>query len=86
MLIKVKNTILLSLTLIFFYSISHYYFSETNIKKANKLRLSYLINDLDKLPLLENNTFNVIEYKDDVQNYIESKKKYSFEKLIENTE
>jgi len=82
MLIKVKNIILLLLTLIFFYSVAQYYFSEKNIKRVNKLRLTYLINDLEKLPLLKNNTFDVIEYKNDVQNYIENKKKYSFENLI----
>ena len=82
MLIKVKNIILLLLTLIFFYSVAQYYFSEKNIKRVNKLRMNYLINDLEKLPLLKNNTFDVIEYKNDVQNYIENKKKYSFENLI----
>ena len=81
---KVKNIFLLLLTLFFFYLISHYYFSESNIKKVNKLRLTNLFINLENLPLLKNDTLNIIEYKDDAQNFIGNKKKYTFEELIKN--
>ena len=60
----------------------NFYFSEENIKQINKSRFNYL-NKLDKhildLPLLENDTNNIIEYKNDMEN-----KKYNlFWGLIE---
>ena len=62
-----------------------FYLSDTNVKKTNKHRSIYLTQtkiDLKNLPLLENDTQNVIEYVDD--NTDKSKKKYKFWKLIEN--
>jgi hypothetical protein len=45
----------------------------------------YLLNSNDEnlnIPLLKNDTNNAIEYKDDVENYIKSKKKYTFWELL----
>ena len=63
----------------------NYYFSDQNVKKVNKSRSSYLLNlnneNLD-IPVLKNDTNNAIEYKDDVENYIKGKKKYTFWELL----
>ena len=82
MLKKTKNILSLLLISIFFYLTTHYYFSENNIKKVNTLRLTHLFNDFEKLPVLKNDTTNIVEYKDDLKNFIENKKKYTFEDLI----
>ena len=63
----------------------NYYFSDQNVKKVNKSRSAYLLNLNNEnlnIPVLKNDTNNAIEYKDDVENYIKSKKKYTFWDLL----
>lgn len=63
----------------------NYYFSDQNVKKVNKSRSSYLLNLNNEnlnIPVLKNDTNNAIEYKDDVENYIKGKKKYTFWELL----
>ena len=62
-----------------------FYFSEENIIATNKSRSSYeygLKFDLKDLPLIKNDTKNIIEYSDDVEIFKKSKKSYIFWDLI----
>jgi len=82
---KVKFIFLISFFLIFSFLIINYYLSEQNIKKVNKSRSVYLLNSNKEnlnIPILKNDTNNVIEYKNDVENYLKNKKKYTFWELL----
>ena len=62
-----------------------YYFSDQNIQRTNKSRTLYSLNLSNKIidiPFLRNDTDDVINYKDDVENYIKKKKNYTFWKLL----
>ena len=62
-----------------------FYFSENNIIKTNKFRSIYALEstkDINYLPILENDTDNIITYKDDIEIYKKKRKKYFWEKLI----
>ena len=62
-----------------------FYFSDQNIKKTNKSRSIYAVklnNNTQNLPLLKNDTNNIIEYKNDVEVYKKKKKNYKFWSLI----
>ena len=62
-----------------------FYLSDTNVKKTNKYRSIYLTQtkiDLKNLHLLENDTKEIIEYRDDVEVFKKNKKKYKFWDLI----
>ena len=81
----IKNLFYLITSLIFLITIIFFYFSEENIKSTNKNRSFYLLslnNKIEDLPILENDTQNIIIYSNDVENYKKNKKKYSFESLI----
>lgn len=67
-----------------FWSVS-FYFSDINIKNTNKIRSLYSVaanGDLNYLPLLENDTNNIIVYSDEIEIYKKEKKDYSFWDLI----
>ena len=72
MLKKIINISYLILFFIFFISISYYYFSSKNIRNTSKSRSEYSFNlsfnNLD-IPLLKNDTTNIIEYSDDLEKY-----------------
>jgi len=71
--------------LTFISSTLFFYFSEQNIIKINKSRSLYSLkkNDfISDLPLLKNDTNNIIEFKDDVDFIINKKKYYKFWDLI----
>ena len=64
-----------------------FYFSDENVIYINKSRSSFsskLNFNLEDLPLLENDTFDIIEYSDDIENYKKKKKNYIFYDLIKN--
>ena len=85
MLKRTINIFFLILALISFFLITKYYFSEKNILSTNKSRTSYslkLYENNEHLPLLKNDTNNIIEYKSDLENYKKNKKKYTFWDLI----
>ena len=85
MLKKIKNIFYFLSFFVFVILTTSYYFSEQNIKKTNKSRIYYLVkqnNDLLNLPLLENDTSNIIEYRDDIEVYKKNKKNYTFWCLI----
>ena len=86
MLKKIKNIFYLVLFFIFVILTTSFYFSEKNVKKTNKSRTFYSVkqnNDLQNLPLLKNDTSNIIEYRNDIEIYKKNKKNYTFWCLIE---
>jgi predicted PurR-regulated permease PerM len=86
MIKRIKNTLFLVSFFTFIFFLISFYFSDENIKQINKSRFNYL-NKLDKyildLPLLENDTNNIIEYKNDIENNNKNKKYNLFWGLIE---
>lgn len=84
---RIQNTIIVSSFLIFIFLITKFYFSSDNIKFTNKSRSIYATtlnsNSLD-LPLLENDTSNIIDHKDDLKIFKNKRKKRFWEKLISN--
>jgi len=86
MIKKIKNTFFLISFFIFIIFSINFYFSDENIKQINKSRFNYL-DVLNKhildLPLLKNDTNNVIEYKNDIENNKKKKKYNLFWRLIE---
>ena len=87
MLNKIKNSFFLISIFIFVFLISKHYFSEKNIMFTQKSRSSYSWN-LDKnninLPILENDTNNIIIYKNDINEFNKKRKKRFWENLISN--
>ena len=82
---KVKIIFYLLSFFTFIFLVLNFYFSDLNIKKTNKNRsisLNRLESDIETLPLLKNDTEDIIEYKDDIENYKKKKKKYKFWDLI----
>ena len=83
---KVIN--LFFLLLFFFFTILTitFYFSDENVRKTNKFRSLYSINlnkMINNLPLLKNDTSDIIQYKNDVEIYKKEKKNYIFWDLLE---
>ena len=85
MIKKIKKIFYLILFFVFTITTISFYLSDTNVKKTNKHRSIYLTQakiDLKNLPLLENDTKEIIEYRDDVEVFKKNKKKYKFWDLI----
>ena len=85
MLKKIKNIFCLVSILIFITLTASFYFSDQNIRATNKSRSFYavkLLHDALKLPLLTNDTKGIIEYRNDVQEFIDKRKKWVWEGLI----
>ena len=86
MIKKIKNIFYLSSFFIFLILTTRFYFSDQNIRETNKSRSFYSVelnNNTLNLPLLKNNTKNIIEYSNDIEAYKKNKKKYTFFGLIE---
>ena len=85
MLKEIKYLIFIIIIFLFIFLTGRYYFSDEHIKKSYR---SYKnINEkikiyLKDLPILENDTKNVIEYVKQTDK--EKKKKFNFWKLLEN--
>ena len=82
---KIINIFFLVIFLVFLILISKYYFSEKNIILTNKLRSSYSTmsyDDNNYLPILKNDTKNIIIYIDDMENFKKKRKKRFWENLI----
>ena len=85
MLIKIKNIFCLVSIVIFITLTASFYFSDQNIRATNKSRSFYAVKlhyDTLKLPLLVNDTKGTIEYRNDVQEFIDKRKKWIWEELI----
>ena len=84
---KIKNTIFLIFFLSFILLVTKHYFSEENIAYTNKSRLTYLMEpeiNKNNLPLLNNDTSDIIIYMDEIENFNNKRKKRLWEKLIFN--
>ena len=85
MLKEIKYLIFIVIILLFIFLTGKYYFSDENIKKSYR---SYKNIDekikiySNELPILENDTNNIIEYVK--QTNKKKKKKFNFWKLLEN--
>ena len=85
---KIKNIFFLIIFFSFIFLVTKYYFSEQNIVFTNQSRSSYetsLDNDKNNLPVLKNDTNNVIIYVSDLENFKNKRKKRFWEKLISNS-
>ena len=81
-----KTTFSLLLFFIFTFLTITFYFSDENIRKTNKFRSLYTVNlnkMINNLPLLKNDTSDIIQYKNDVEIYKKKKKNYIFWDLLE---
>ena len=81
---EIKYFIFVFIIILFFFLTSRYYFSDSN--KKNSYRSLNLIDEkieiyAQKLPILENDTKNIIEYVENTKN--KKKKKYNFWELLE---
>jgi len=68
----IKNIFYLASLFIFIALTASFYFSDQNIRATNKSRSFYavkLLHDTMKLPLLTNDTNDIIEYRNDVQEF-----------------
>ncbi len=82
---KIKNIFYLGSFFIFIILTTRFYFSDQNIMDTNKSRSFYSVeinNNTQNLPLLKNDTNNIIKYLNDVEVYKKEKKKFSFFDLI----
>ena len=85
MLKKIKNIFYLASFIIFMILTISFYFSDQNIMKTNKSRSLYSVklnDDIQNIPLLKNDTKNIIEYRNDIELYKKKKKKFTFWNLI----
>jgi hypothetical protein len=85
MLKEIKYLIFIIVILVFIFFTGRYYFSDENLKNSYR---SYKNNDekiklySENLPILENDTQDIIEYVK--QTNKDKKKKFNFWKLLEN--
>ena len=84
---KITNIIFLLSIFTFIFLLTKHYFSEQNLIFTNKSRSSHslTLNKYgSKLPLLKNDTNNVIIYKTELEEFKNKRKKRPWEKLISN--
>ena len=84
---EIKYLVFILIICLFLFLTGKYYFSDIN--KKNSYRSLDNINEkiniyVNKLPILENDTNDIIEYVE--QSNIKKKKKFNFWKLLENNE
>ena len=82
MLVKIRTILFLLLIIAFSYFVIKHYFSDKHINQINKSRSLISPKEIKNLPVLKNNTDDIIEYKNDIDNYIKNKKNYRYEDLI----
>tara|TARA_B100001564_G_C20307741_1_gene519895 strand:- start:75 stop:338 length:264 start_codon:yes stop_codon:yes gene_type:complete len=84
---EIKYSIFIFIICLFILLITRYYFSDTN-KKISYRSLNNIDKKIkiyaDKLPILEDDTKNIIEYVEQSNN--KKKKKFNFWKLLETNE
>ena len=82
---KILNFILGILILFFFFSIYSFYSSNINLesKEFNRKNINRIMNNkISDLPILKNDTNNVIEFNDGFSNEIKTDKTRSFWNLL----
>ena len=84
---EIKYLIFTFIIILFLFLTGRYYFSDTNKKKSfralNSINEKIMIYS-EKLPILEDDTKNIIEYAE--QSKSKKKKKFNFWKLLESNE
>ena len=86
---KYTNLIMSLMIILFVYFILNYYLSNKNIKAKNYNRSNInqiLKEKISNLPVIENDTNNVIEFKDVLKNDINENKKRRFWDLLKKNE
>ena len=81
---EIKNFIFIFVICLFLFLTVKYYFSDINKKNSNRSlgSIEEKINTYaEKLPILKNDTNNIIEYVEQSNN--KKKKKFNFSKLLE---
>jgi len=84
-MLKILNILLIFLVIIFFGSTYKYYSSNKNIKakEFNRNNIDEILNNkISNLPILKNDTNNVIEFNDGFSNEIQNDKPRSFWNLL----
>ena len=84
-MLKILNIIMLILICFFIFSVSNYYSSNKNIdvKKFNRVNIEKILETkIINLPILSNDTYNVIEFNNSLENEINNSKKRSFWDLL----
>ena len=84
MFLKIKNAFFLVSFFIFVFFTTKHYLSDQNIIFTNKSRSSYLYLANKNLPVLKNDTNNIIIYKKDLDDFKKKRKERFWEKLISN--
>ena len=82
---KIMNIFFFTIILIFFLSTYNFYSSNINIdaKEFNWLNIDKIIdNKITNLPILNNDTYNIIEFNDGYSNEIKNDKPRSFWNLL----
>ena len=79
---KFKNIFFITIFIVFIFFISKHYFSEEHITFTNKVRSSYTLNTVNNLPLLKNDTNDIIVYTNGLEEFKKSRKKRFWERLI----
>ncbi len=82
---KIISIFFLILVIIFFGSTFKYYSSNKNIKNKefNRINIDQILNDkISNLPILKNDTDNVIKFNDGFSNEIKNDKPRSFWNLL----
>ncbi len=87
MIKEIKNLIFLFIICLFIFFVGRHYFSDINNKNSHRA-LNDIENKIDffskSLPILEDDTKNIIEYVDQSNN--KKKKKFNFWKLLDSNE
>ena len=89
MINKIKNYLFLLFFFIFVYLVTNFYFSEKNLIYTSKIISTYKLISKDNiatLPLLKNDTKNILILKNDLEEFKKLRKKRSWENLITNNE
>ena len=84
-MIKILNIIMFLLTIFFTISVYNYYSSNKNIntKNYNRENIDQILKEkISDLPVLKNDTIDVIEFNNSLNNEIEENKKRSFWDLL----
>ena len=84
MLKRIKNIFFIITFFSFIFLVTKHYLSEQNIIYTNKSRSSYSLIIDENLPLLKNDTGNIIIYKNDLEEFKKKRKIRFWEKLISN--
>ena len=86
---KVLNIFMILLICIFIFFIFRYYSSNKNLsnKNYNRLNIDQIISEkTNNLPILENDTYNVVEFNDSFNEEINNNKKRNFWELFKKDE